>query len=239
VTTPRRPRPDTGASPIVILVALVALGALFFVFRGMAPASVPDAPAAAAASSPTPTAGAPAAIQEAQAQARRNDSLLQAVTRRAAEEDRRRYGTPAAPKRADPRVLNSLSGMIADAQSLWNRGRSDALAIPEASADAGLNTAAARTATQQWIAWTRRWDQQLIDFARRLSNATNGLGFDDPAYIVNQELSFFINDLRAVTVNPASTTNIPMRSRRQSQFDAAKTRLDQAERKIQELRRQG
>jgi len=72
---------------------------------------------------------------------------------------------------------------------------------------------------------------------QQLGAMGQGIGFDDPAHQVFQEISYCLNDLRAVTVNPGSTTNIPLKSQRQSQFDAAGGRLDHAASTLAEVRR--
>jgi hypothetical protein len=107
--------------------------------------------------------------------------------------------------------------MISEGESLMRRGRSSALRIPEADADAGLRTRQASAATQQWISWVRSWDQQLNNYGQRLSRVGNGLGFDNPAYMVYQDLTSF-------------------KSQRESNFSSAEWRLGEAKKRLAELR---
>jgi Na+-transporting methylmalonyl-CoA/oxaloacetate decarboxylase gamma subunit len=208
---------ERGISTPVAIAALVLLLMVVFMFRGMSNASTLKAPEARAATT---------------------DSIFAAV----AEEptSARRATAPATAEPAKPTIdfqLHSrLTSAINQGQALVNNGRRQAMRIAEADADAGLRTPQARAATQQWNSFVRSFGEEISRYGQTLSHAGSGVGFDNPAYMVYQELTFMLNELNAVGVNPASTTNIPMRYMRESRFDQAQHRLDEAQRMLRELR---
>jgi hypothetical protein len=135
----------------------------------------------------------------------------------------------------DPRLLSRLNSLIREGRRLVRDGRSQAMQIREADADAGLRTAAARAATQQWNRFVNTYSAQVTRYGQQLSQMAGGMGFDNPAYRVYQELSFMVAGLQLVGVNPASTTNIPMKYMRKSRFDTATYQLDEALRRLRDL----
>ncbi|MGE0553864.1 MAG: hypothetical protein AB7R55_10590 [Gemmatimonadales bacterium] len=214
---------ESGKANAVLLAAVLVLGAAAVLSKRGGEEPVEPVPAERIANDPA------ANMRAAQAAARRADSVRNEVIRQTRAGDRREYAPPP-PSSAtlDPNRLVRLDAALRDVRRLVDAGRREAMAIPEAEADAGLNSSAARSATAQWDQWSRTWSQRIDQAGKQLGGAGQGIGFDDPAYQVYQEISFCLNDLRAVAVNPASTTNIPLKSRRQSQFDAAADRLNRA-----------
>lgn len=229
-----RARAQSGVSPVTVLLALAILGLLALMLRDtVGSGSETDAAQAEGQAYFNPMARA----AEARAKADSVDAQLQEMARLAREDQRDLgYGPITEPPPVDGNTLFQLEVMINDGEGLMRRGRSSALRIPEADADAGLRTRQASAATQQWNAWVRSWDQELNNYGRRLSRAANGLGFNNPAYMVYQELTFFVNELRRAGVNNYSTTNIPPKSQRESNFDSAEWRLGEARNRLAKLR---
>jgi hypothetical protein len=226
--TRARARAESGASPVSILLTVAVVALLALMMRDLV-GSGDEADATAAESQAYFNPMARAA--EAQAKADSVDAQLREMARLAREDQRDLgYGPIKEPEPVDGNTLFQLEVMISDGESLMRRGRSSALRIPEADADAGLRTRQASAATQQWISWVRSWDQQLNNYGQRLSRVGNGLGFDNPAYMVYQDLTSFVGDLRA-------TTNIPPKSQRESNFSSAEWRLGEAKKRLAELRR--
>jgi hypothetical protein len=135
----------------------------------------------------------------------------------------------------DPMLLSRLNSLIRAGRQLVRDGRSQAMRIPEAEADAGLRTAAARSATQQWNRFVNNYTTRVTRYGQQLTQMAGAMGFDNPAYMVYQELSYMASGLHTVGVNPASTTNIPMKYMRESRFDEATHHIDEALRYLREL----
>jgi hypothetical protein len=230
-----RARAQSGVSPVSVLLALAILGLLALMLRNaVGSGSETEAAQAEGQAYFNPMARA----AEAQAKADSVDAQLREMARLAREDQRDMgYGPIREPEPVDGNTLFQLEVMISDGEGLIRRGRSSALRIPEADADAGLRTRQASAATQQWNAWVRSWDQELNNYGRRLARAGQNLGFDNPAYMVYQELNSFVGELRRVVVNVYTTTNIPPRSQRESNFDSAEWRLGEATNKLAQLRR--
>ncbi len=201
-----------GVAPLVAIVALVTIVLFFFIVRGFLPGS-DDAAAEQVADSVVV-----AEVDATPAQA------FQPVSARIVEKPT-----------VDPRLLSRLSSLIREGRRLVRDGRSQAMQIREADADAGLRTAAARAATQQWNRFVNTYSAQVTRYGQQLSQMAGGMGFDNPAYRVYQELSFMVAGLQLVGVNPASTTNIPMKYMRKSRFDTATYQLDEALRRLRDL----
>jgi hypothetical protein len=227
-------RTQSGASPVSILLTVAVVALLALMLRDLVGSGdETDATAAESQAYFNPMARA----AEAQAKADSVDAQLREMARLAREDQRDLgYGPIKEPEPVDGNTLFQLEVMISDGEGLMRRGRSSALRIPEADADAGLRTRQASAATQQWIAWVRSWDQETNNYGRRLARAAEGLGFDNPAYMVYQELNFFVNELRRAGVNNYSTTNIPPKSQRESNFDSAEWRLGEARNRLAKLR---
>jgi hypothetical protein len=229
-----RTRTQSGASPVSILLTVAVVALLALMLRDLVGSGdETDATAAESQAYFNPMARA----AEAQAKADSVDAQLREMARLAREDQRDLgYGPIKEPEPVDGNTLFQLEVMISDGEGLMRRGRSSALRIPEADADAGLRTRQASASTQQWIAWVRSWDQETNNYGRRLARAAEGLGFDNPAYMVYQELNFFVNELRRAGVNNYSTTNIPPKSQRESNFDSAEWRLGEARNRLAKLR---
>ena len=215
----------TGASPAVVLAVIVLVVMLAFVLRGSVGRGR-DAPAEPA---PRETANP---IIDAQTKAAQVDAELRRAAAMNMEDVG--YGSITPPGPIDQSLRWRLESLIAGADNLVRRGRSEAMRIPEADVDAGLRTQQARANTTSWNNWSRSWEQRVDSYARQLSQV-GGIEFDNPAYMVYQDLSFLVNDLRTVPMSYATTTNIPLQSERASKFDAAEYRIDEARERLKNL----
>lgn len=214
----------TGASPVVVVVAIVLVGMLFFMLRGAV--SSEEAPV------PTDPPQTVNPISDAQAKAAQVDAELRRAAAMSMEDVG--YGPITPPGPIDQSLRWRLESLIAGADNLVRRGRSEAMRIPEADVDAGLRTQQARANTTAWNNWSRSWEQRVDAYARELTQV-GGIEFDNPAYMVYQDLSFLVGELRTVPMSYATTTNIPLQSERSSKFDAAQYRIDEARERLKAL----
>jgi hypothetical protein len=221
---------ENGSSRVTVILGVVLVVMMGFVVRGLVPG---DAPAPA----PTPeSAVANASIAEQQ-NARAEEvrrTLEQAAADYRADVG---YGPPQPPKPVDRQTVSRLEALLADAENLVRRGRSEAMRIPEASVDAGLRTDAARRATASWDTWSRSWSARVDDFGRRLARQGGAIGLDQPEYMAYQDLTFLVNDLNVIPMSYGTTTNIPLLSERESKFDSADWRIGEAKQKLWDLRK--
>lgn len=215
----------TGASPAVVLAVIVLVVMLAFVLRG----SVGRGKDAPAEPPPRETANP---IIDAQTKAAQVDAELRRAAAMNMEDVG--YGPIAPPGPIDQNLRWRLESLIAGADNLVRRGRSEAMRIPEADVDAGLRTQQARANTAAWDYWSRSWEQRVDAYARQLTRV-GGIEFDNPAYMVYQDLTFLVNDLRNIPMSYATTTNIPLQSERALKFDAAQYRIDEARERLGKL----
>ena len=215
----------TGASPAVVLAVIALVVMLAFVLRGSLGGD--DAPPAAA---PQESANP---ILDARAKAAQVDVELRRAAAMNAEDVG--YGPITPPGPIDQSLRWRLESLIAGADNLVRRGRSEAMRIPEADVDAGLRTPQARANTTAWNNWSRSWDKRVDAYSRELAQVS-GIDFDNPAYMVYQDLTFLVNDLRTLPMSYATTTNIPLQSERASKFDAAEHRIEEARDRLKSLR---
>jgi hypothetical protein len=213
-----------GASPAVVIATVLLVVMLAFVLRG-ALGSDEAPPAAPPRESVNP-------IIDAQAKAAQVDAELRRAAAMNMEDVG--YGPITPPGPIDPNLRWRLESLLSGAESLVRRGRSEAMRIPDADVDAGLRTQQARANTTAWNNWSRSWDQRVDAYARELTQA-GGIAFDDPAYMVYQDLTFLVNDLRTLPMSYATTTNIPLVSERESKFSAAEYRIDEARERLKNL----
>jgi len=214
----------TGASPAVVLAVIVLVVMLAFVLR----ASVGDDDASTAAA-PRQIANP---IIEARAKAAQVDAELRRVAALNAEDIG--YGPITPPGPIDASLRWRLESLLVGADNLVRRGRLEAMRIPDADVDAGLRTRQARANTAAWNNWSRSWDQRVDAYSRELTQVS-GLDFADPGYMVYQDLTFLVNDLRTLPMSYATTTNIPLLTERASKFTAAEYRIEEARERLKNL----
>lgn len=213
---PRPIRRRSGSSRVTVVFVLLLATMLIFAYRGASRATD------AAVATSNDRALHDAALQE-------NTPLVSRVG----------LSSPSRTQaRPDAATMTGLRALIGRAERLLASGRANAMRIPEAEADAGLRTPEARRATQQWQDWSRSWWNDVRSFQSELEVASRGVGYDQPEYILFQDLRQLANRMTAVTTNPSSTTNIPTRGMRRQNFDSADAELARVRTAWDELREQ-
>ncbi len=134
----------------------------------------------------------------------------------------------------DPEWIRRMEIAADRIDTLIRRGRRRALAIPEASVDAGLHTSGAREATRRWNDFVLSWSESVDDMGEALPDHP---GWDSGTDMVmaHQEMGQALNELRNVGFSAASTNNIPFIYERESRFDQAEFRLEQAREHLAKL----